>query len=182
MTTFSPKTVLDFWFAPEHEELLFVKNDAFDEKIRSKFYPVWVAASQGLLVGWRSTVYGRLAEIIVLDQFSRNLMRGTKEAFAQDAMALVLAQELIQHPEFKDLTPVQKQFALLPLEHSESPGIHEMALPLFEAHTSAEAVHYEILHKRIIDRFGRYPHRNEILGRESSLEELEFLKEEDSSF
>lgn len=182
MTHFSPKAVLDFWFDPDHEELLFTKDEAFDEKIRSKFYPVWVAARQGLLVGWRSTLYGRLAEIIVLDQFSRNLMRDSEKAFAQDSMALVLAQEIITQPGFKDLTPVQKQFALLPLEHSESPGIHEMALPLFEAHTSEEAVHYEILHKRIIDRFGRYPHRNEILGRESSLEELEFLKEADSSF
>lgn len=182
MTNFSPKAVLDFWFDPEHEEFLFIKNEAFDEKIRTKFYPVWLAARQGLLVGWRSALYGRLAEIIVLDQFSRNLMRDMPDAFAQDDMALVLAQEIIRQPDFKNLTSVQKQFALLPFEHSESAAIHEMALPLFEKHTSAEAIHFEVLHKRIIDRFGRYPHRNEILGRESSEEELEFLKEENSSF
>lgn len=182
MMNHSPKKVLDFWFNPQHEELLFIQNDDFDDKIHSQFYDTWLAARQGLLYGWRSTLYGRLAEIIVLDQFSRNLMRGKPEAFAQDSMALVLAQEIMRHPEFNDLTPKQKQFALLPLEHSESSAIHEIALPLFEHHTTEDALHYELLHKKIIDRFGRYPHRNEVLGRESTPEELDFLKQENSRF
>lgn len=182
MMIHSPKTILDFWFDPQHEELLFIQNDAFDERIRTLFYDTWLAACQGLLYNWRSTLYGRLAEIIVLDQFSRNLMRGDPQAFAQDSMALVLAQEIVNHPEFSDLSPIQKQFALLPFEHSESRGIHDIALTLFERHTTADALHYELLHKRIIDRFGRYPHRNKVLGRVSTPEELEFLTEENSSF
>lgn len=182
MSIHSPKKVLDFWFNPQHEELLFIQNDAFDEQIRTQFYDTWLAACQGLLYGWRTTLYGRLAEIIVLDQFSRNLMRGNPQAFAQDSMAMVLAQEIVNHPEFNDLSPLHKQFALLPFEHSESVAIHAIALPLFERHTTAETLHYEVLHKQIIDRFGRYPHRNDVLGRVSTPEELAFLKEENSSF
>ena len=113
--TYSPKPVLDFWFDPANEDLLFAKNDDFDQAIRDQFYEIWVAGCQGLLYPWRSTLYGRLAEIIVLDQFSRNLMRGDARAFAQDPMALILSQEIIKHPEFRYLTPQEKAFALLPL-------------------------------------------------------------------
>ena len=115
MTSFSPKAVLDFWFAPENEALLFEKNDSFDQKIRDQFEDVWLAASQGLLYPWRSTIYGRLAEIIVLDQFSRNLMRNDARAFAQDPMALTLSQEIIKQHDFRYLEQNEKAFALLPL-------------------------------------------------------------------
>ena len=181
--TYSPKPVLDFWFDPANVELLFAKNDAFDQAIRDQFYEVWEAGCQGLLYPWRSTLYGRLAEIIVLDQFSRNLMRGDARAFAQDPMALILSQEIIKHPEFRYLTPQEKAFALLPLEHSESAGIHErLAEPLFKAYTDDFTYGYELKHKVIIDRFGRYPHRNEILGRPSTIEEIAFLQEPNSCF
>lgn len=183
MMPYSPKAVLDFWFAPEHEALLFEKNDAFDQAIREQFEATWQAACQGLLYPWRSTIYGRLAEIIVLDQFSRNLMREDARAFAQDPMALVLSQEIIKHPDFRYLTPLEKAFALLPLEHSESAEIHEkLAEPLFNMYTDEVSREFEVAHKAIIDRFGRYPHRNAVLGRTSSQAELDFLEQPGSSF
>ena len=183
MTSFSPKAVLDFWFAPENEALLFEKNDSFDQKIRDQFEDVWLAASQGLLYPWRSTIYGRLAEIIVLDQFSRNLMRNDARAFAQDPMALTLSQEIIKQHDFRYLAPNEKAFALLPLEHSESADIHaNLAEPLFKAYTDDYTYQFELAHKKIIDRFGRSPHRNAVLGRTSTAEELSFLQEENSSF
>lgn len=183
MMPYSPKTVLDFWFAPANDDLLFAKNDDFDRAIREQFYDAWQAACSGLLYPWRSTIYGRLAEIIVLDQFSRNLMRNDPRAFAQDSMALVLAQEIIKHPDFRYLTPQEKTFALLPFEHSESAEIHEkLAEPLFKLYTDDEGYQIERQHQQIIDRFGRYPHRNQALGRPSTEEELAFLKEPGSSF
>lgn len=183
MMPYSPKTVLDFWFAPANEALLFAKNDAFDRAIHDQFYDTWQAACEGLLYPWRSTVYGRLAEIIVLDQFSRNLMRNDARAFAQDSMTLVLAQEIIKHPDFRYLTPQEKTFALLPFEHSESAEIHEkLAEPLFKFYTDDEIYQIERQHQQIIERFGRYPHRNQTLGRTSTEEELAFLNEPGSSF
>lgn len=183
MMPYSPKAVLDFWFDPAHEALLFEKNDTFDQAIRDQFEETWQAACQGLLYPWRTTIYGRLAEIIVLDQFSRNLQRGDARAFAQDTMALVLSQEIIKHPDFRYLTPQEKAFALLPLEHSESADIHEkLAEPLFKHYTEDDTYQYELAHQRIIERFGRYPHRNATLGRPSTQEELDFLKEDGSSF
>ncbi|MGO4927865.1 DUF924 family protein [Fundicoccus sp. Sow4_F4] len=183
MMPHSPKSVLDFWFDPANEALLFEKNDAFDKAIRDQFEDTWHAACQGLLYPWRSTIYGRLAEIIVLDQFSRNLMRDDARAFAQDPMAVVLSQEIIKHPDFRYLTPNEKAFALLPLEHSESAEIHEkLAEPLFKIYTDDYTYQYEVAHKEIIDRFGRYPHRNAILGRPSTQEEMDFLEQPGSHF
>jgi len=110
-------------------------------------------------------------------------MRGDARAYAQDSMALILSQEIIKHPDFRYLTPHEKAFALLPLEQSESAGIHErLAEPLFKAYTDDFTYDYELKHKVIIDRFGRYPHRNEILGRPSTIEEIAFLQEPNSSF
>ncbi|VEH68698.1 Uncharacterized protein conserved in bacteria [Rodentibacter pneumotropicus] len=127
-------------------------------------------------------MHGRLAEIIVLDQFSRNLHRDSPLAFAQDNMAIALAQEAIKQPEFKNMTVRERHFMLMPLMHSESKVIHEQAVPLFEQFGPEESVDFELKHKVIIDRFGRYPHRNAVLGRESSSEEIEFLTQPGSSF
>lgn len=173
--------VLLFWFAPEHKELRFARNDEFDEKIRTNFYDTWLAATKGELSSWRSTIQGRLAEIIILDQFSRNLMRNDARAFSQDGMALILSQELIKHPDYHLLSKVEQQFALIPFMHSESAAIHETALELFEELGMDSALEYEIKHKAIIDQFGRYPHRNAVLGRVSTPEEIDFLNEDDSS-
>lgn len=175
--------VLDFWFSPENADLLFEKNDDFDSEIRQRFGKTWEAACAGLLWEWRDHPYGRLAEIIVLDQFSRNLCRGDAKSFTQDTMALVLAQELYQLPEFEEEFSIhEKCFAMMPFMHSESAEIHETALRIFTEIGDENTLHYENLHKDIIDRFGRYPHRNDALGRETTPEEAEFLTEPDSSF
>ncbi|UUX33619.1 DUF924 family protein [Fundicoccus culcitae] len=173
--------VLTFWFAPEHKELQFARNDAFDAQIRDKFYDTWVAAKQGELANWRTTIQGRLAEIIVLDQFSRNLNRNSALAYAQDTLALVLSQELLRQPDYHLLSQAEQQFALLPFMHSESAVIHAEGLPLFEELGNDVTTEFAIAHKAIIDRFGRYPHRNATLGRTSTPEEEAFLAEDDSS-
>ena len=109
--------VLDFWFDPKHIPLQFEENDKFDEKIRANFLETWKAASEGLLVEWRENVRGRLAEIIVLDQFSRNLWREDIRTYTQDKMAIALAQELVMHPLYGELEMEEKHFAVLPLMH-----------------------------------------------------------------
>lgn len=118
----------------------------------------------------------------MLDQFSRNLFRGTPRSFSCDGMALILAQEAIRSGECERLTPVQRGFLYLPFMHSESPLIHQQALALYRELNNPEQLDYELRHKAIIDRFGRYPHRNAILGRRSTAEEEEFLRQPGSSF
>lgn len=176
------QAVIDFWFNSGNEEKRFAKDDAFDAEIESVFGSTWLLAKQGGLAYWRSTLEGRLAEIIVLDQFSRNLMRGRAEAFEQDLAALVLAQELVAHDDFDYLPLEYKQFALMPYMHSESAVIQEKSVELFENLGMEESLDYAIRHKVIIDRFGRYPHRNEAIGRETTVEEAAFLQEPNSSF
>jgi uncharacterized protein (DUF924 family)/formiminotetrahydrofolate cyclodeaminase len=176
------QAVLDFWFDPQHQPFWFSKDEAFDAAIRAQFYDRWRAACSGLLADWRDTIEGRLAEIILLDQFSRNLNRDDHNAFAQDGMALMLAQEAIRDPDFGRLSQAQQRFILMPFMHSEAAGIHQRALPLFEALGDPATLEYEIRHQQIIAQFGRYPHRNEALKRVSSPAEIEFLKQPGSSF
>lgn len=179
--------VLDFWFTPEHQKLWFAKSDDFDNRIRTDFFDIWQQAKAGECAEWRTVngknnELGRLAEIIVLDQFSRNLARNTPDSFAQDGMALVLAQEAIAQPEFNTLSQSEKAFTLMPFMHSESAKIHEQALQLFTELGNPNNLDFEKKHKAIIDRFGRYPHRNAILGRDSTAEEIAFLTQDGSSF
>ncbi|PJK14830.1 hypothetical protein CO613_03895 [Lysobacteraceae bacterium NML07-0707] len=176
------QAVLDFWFDQAQQPLWFQKSADFDAQIRERFAALWQQAVYSELDGWRDTLQGRLAEIIVLDQFSRNLFRNSAIAFAQDNMAVALAQEAVRQPGFADMAPSERHFMLMPLMHSESRRIHEQAVTLFERYTTPYALDFEIKHKLIIDRFGRYPHRNAVLGRESSAEEIEFLKQPGSSF
>lgn len=178
----TPQTVLDFWFDQQAQPFWFKRNDAFDDDIRQKFAGLWQKAAYSELDGWRATLRGRLAEIILLDQFSRNLFRDSPIAFAQDNMAVALTQEAVRQPGFADMPPSERHFMLMPLMHSESRKIHEQALALFERHTPPETLRHEVEHKAIIDRFGRYPHRNAVLGRESTAEEVEFLQQPGSSF
>lgn len=173
---------LDFWFSPAAEPNWFVKSAAFDALLAEKFSVLHRQAAQGELWTWRETPAGRVAEIIILDQLSRNLYRNDPRAFAQDGMALVLAQEMIQLKLDQALDPVYRRFLYMPFMHSASTRIHEVALQLFEALDNPTVLDYELRHKVIIDRFGRYPHRNQLLGRESTAEELTFLTQPDSSF
>ncbi len=188
------RAVLDFWFDKNNEQYWFAQNDNFDQQINDKFGKIWQAAKQGECVIWRTAeastdsnssttaLAGRLAEIIVLDQFSRNLCREQADAFAQDGMALVLAQEAIQQPYFDTLPMEWRRFIIMPFMHSESAMIHERYLPLFEQLDDANTLDFEHRHKDIIDQFSRYPHRNNILDRESTDEEEAFLKQPNSSF
>lgn len=174
--------VLAFWFGDAAQPFWFEKNDDFDTAIRTQFGAVWGQAKQGELAYWRQSAEGRLAEIIVLDQFSRNLCRNQAAAFSQDGMALVLAQELVSHADFARLSVPQRRFALMPYMHSESAVIHVEAVRLFTELGEAQTLDFEIRHKAIVDRFGRYPHRNKALSRSSTEEEIAFLQEEGSSF
>ena len=174
--------VLDFWFDPDNQPYWFEKSEAFDDKIRDNFWSTLLAAKAGECAHWRETAQGALAEIIVLDQFSRNLFRNSADAFAQDGMALVLAQELVKREDYTNIVLDHRKFALMPYMHSESALIHDQGLPLFEALNDEYTLSFEVRHKEIIDRFGRYPHRNDVLDRESTAEELEFLKQPNSSF
>ena len=176
------KAVLDFWFNSENKPYWFKKDEAFDNEIYDKFYDIWQSGCQGLLSDWRVSLHGRLAEIIVLDQFSRNLCREKACAFTQDGMALVLSQEAIKQPDFAKMSEEEKKFMIMPFMHSESSGIHEQAVVLFEELTDKETAEYEYRHKKIIDQFSRYPHRNKALNRKSTTEEIEFLKQPGSSF
>ncbi|MGP7972347.1 DUF924 family protein, partial [Proteus mirabilis] len=140
------------------------------------------SASRAELASWRESIEGRLGEIIILDQFSRNIWRDTPKAFSQDNMALILAQEAIRLPEYLTLTPVKRKFLIMPFMHSESQKIHQDAIALFSQLNDDDTYQYELRHKEIIDKYGRYPHRNEILGRTSTPEELAFLQQPGSSF
>ena len=174
--------ILDFWFAPENQQNWFSKSDAFDQTLEKRFKSTLLSAQKSELWNWRSSAEGRLAEIIVLDQFSRNLYRESPLAFAQDALALALAQEAVSQGLDQQLRPDQRSFLYMPFMHSESPLIHQYALKLFEDLGNPMNLDFEKKHKVIIDRFGRYPHRNAVLGRVSTAEEAEFLTQPDSSF
>lgn len=174
--------VLDFWFAEAARPFWFAKSAVFDEQIRAHFLELWQRAAAGELMDWRADAAGRLAEIIVLDQFSRNLWRDDARAFAQDGMALVLAQECVRQADFAQLNVDERKFAIMPMMHSESVAVHRVAVPLFERYTDALTLDFERRHQVIVERFGRYPHRNALLGRASSPEELAFLQQEGSSF
>lgn len=175
-------TVLHYWFEEIDSKMWWVADPAFDEQIRTRFGDLLHRAAQAELHAWRSEPKGRLAEIMVLDQFSRNVYRNTAAAFSQDSMALVLAQEAVRLGELTRLNPVERSFLLLPFMHSESRAIHVWAESLYREHAPASNYEFERKHKVIIDRFGRYPHRNRILGRVSTVEELAFLEQPGSSF
>ena len=174
--------ILSFWFQEIEAKLWFASDKSFDDLIHQRFLGVMQSAAVGELYPWRSSAEGRLAEIIVLDQFPRNVYRNTPQALAQDPIALVLAQEAVASGALPSLTPTQRGFLLLPYMHSESRRIHVVAEALYKEFAPSGNVEFELMHKEIIDRFGRYPHRNEILGRTSTPEEAEFLTQPGSRF
>lgn len=180
MTT--PDDVLDFWFVQTSPRQWWEKSAAFDARIRERFGSVFEAASRAELQDWRITPEGRLAEIIVLDQFARNIHRESAKAFASDGMALALAQEAVRIGADQALPAERRAFLYMPYMHSESVLIHAIAARLFGVPGMENAYKFELMHKAIIDRFGRYPHRNALLGRSSTPEEVEFLRTPGSSF
>jgi uncharacterized protein (DUF924 family) len=174
--------VLNFWFKEISPAQQWKADPAFDRLIESRFSKLHASAVRAELFEWRVDPAGRLAEIIVLDQFSRNLHRSNALAFAADPMALALAQEAIALKADHSLLPEQRVFLYMPFMHSESPLIHEVAERLFRDNGMQNNYDFELKHKAIVDRFGRYPHRNAVLGRQSTSEELAFLQQPGSSF
>lgn len=181
-----PHPILHFCFTELAPKQHFAKDPALDETIRTRFGSTLEAAARCELFTWRTTPEGRLAEVLVLDQFSRNVYRDTARAFAQDALALALAlalaQELVASGQDRSLPLAQRSFAYMPYMHSESALVHAQAVALFSQPGMEDTLRFELHHQAIIDRFGRYPHRNAILGRGSTPQELAFLSEPGSSF
>ena len=188
------RAVLDFWFLPAdhaghgaYRPEWFRKDDAFDAAIRDRFGPAVEAALGG--TPDEGSDEEKLARILLLDQFTRNIFRGTPRAFAGDAQALQIAETLVAAGRDKNLTPWQRWFAYLPFEHSESLLDQERSVALFAAlrremqHEAFDSAHdYALRHREVIVRFGRFPHRNSVLGRTSTAEEFEFLNQPGSSF
>lgn len=185
--------ILAFWFGapvegatPERNKLWFTKSADTDQLIRSRFLDVHEQAKNGALVHWLDAPRSCLAFILVTDQFPRNLFRETPAAFATDTLALGAARHALEQGFDRRLQPIERVFLYLPFEHSEDGTDQARAVALFDA-LRAEGdmdgfYQYALAHQRIIERFGRFPHRNAILGRASSPEEIEFLKEPGSRF
>lgn len=171
----NPQAVLSFWFEEIQSVRWWEQSPEFDQMIAQRFGDLQRSAAACELFTWRETPKGRLAEIVVLDQFSRNIHRNKAQAFANDSLALALAQTAISIQADLALDIQLRAFMYMPFMHSESRHLHAFALNLFDVKGLESFLHAERKHKAIIDRFGRYPHRNVILGRTSTIEEIEFL-------
>ncbi len=174
--------ILQFWFEEIEQSQWFMVNAEFDQIIQQRFTDIHQQAKHGELFSWRATAKGRLAEVIILDQFSRNMFRDTAQAFSSDSLALILSQEAISAGADKELTAIERSFLYMPFMHSESLIIHDVAVALYQANGVQENLDFEIKHRVILEQFGRYPHRNKILNRKSTKKEITFLSQDGSSF
>lgn len=174
--------VLAFWFQGDpRDPRWFRKDEAFDRAIRDRFLPLYEQAAAGALGAWLETPRECLALVIVLDQFPRNMFRGDKRAFAADPLALAAARTIVSRGWNREMPESEKLFAYLPFEHSEALADQDLACDLMKDF-HPEQLRYALRHREIIQRFGRFPHRNAALGRESTREEIAFLKEPGSAF
>jgi uncharacterized protein (DUF924 family) len=180
MSDAKAEQVLQFWF-DEHAKDWFVKNAAFDADVRSRFLDLHEAAAAGQRVHWADEPRSCLALVIVLDQFPRNMFRGEARAFATDALARSAARVILERGWDKPMSQSEQLFAYLPFEHSESLEDQVLACELMKDFDT-DQLRYAQRHREIIERFGRFPHRNGILGRESTAAEIAFLKEPGSGF
>ncbi|MFD2204297.1 DUF924 family protein [Kiloniella antarctica] len=177
------KDVLDFWFAEGMEQKWFVKNPEFDREVEEKLFPLYEKACSGELKEWEATAEGCLALCILLDQVPRNLFRNDPKTFATDTAALEIAQSVVAKGWDKSLTDYQRVFLFLPFEHSEDLTVQQRSLDLYRGFGEESTWYdYALKHEVIVRKFGRFPHRNEVLGRESTPEEIAFLKQPGSSF
>ncbi len=180
--------VLDFWFGSDNNPRRewFMRDHAFDRLVARRFGDLHYQAAEGRLDHWQRTPEGCLALVILLDQFPRNMFRGTPRAFSTDAAARRIAQRAIERGWDRLLPTVQRQFFYLPFEHSEDPADQRRAVELTRDLPDAErpdsAYDWARRHQEVIDRFGRFPHRNEVLGRPSTPEERDFLRQPGSAF
>lgn len=188
----TPDDILQFWFADGPDSFRpawFQKNDDFDNDIRTRFGGLVAPARDGALDGWASTPDGSLALLIVLDQFPRNLFRGSAEAFAADAHARHIARDVLARRFDLALTPIQRPFIYLPFEHSEDADDQDLSCALFEGlrdtpkHAAPNgALDYAWRHRVVIRRFGRFPHRNAALGRVNTAAEVAYLAQPGAGF
>ena len=176
------ESVLDFWFDELKPSQHFANDPALDDDIGVRFSGLHTQAAASELWRWRDCLDGRLAEIILLDQFSRNIYRDQPAAFASDPLALCLAQAAVRLQLDRQLPPTRRAFLYMPYMHSESRAIQAESVRLFNQVGMEDNYRFAIHHRDIVERFGRYPHRNRILGRESTPEEEAFLLEPGSSF
>ncbi|MBB3065981.1 DUF924 family protein [Limibacillus halophilus] len=168
--------VLDFWFSPENEPFWFAGDKQFDDRVALRLGDLSRLAFAGALDGWRGSPRGALALVLLLDQVPRNLHRGTAQAFAGDASALEVAEEAVDRGFDRGLRQKERLFLYLPFEHSETLGAQERSCALIAAlDENPDWLQYAVWHKVIIERFGRFPHRNEALGRITTTEEMDFL-------
>ena len=174
--------VLEFWFDEISAEQWFKKDKNFDAMLSRRAGRTISKALNGQIDSWADTPNGATSLVIVLDQFTRNIYRDTPQAFSGDEMALVVSLKSINSDWFAELPSSHKHFLLMPMMHSEDILIQEKSLPLFQMHTDELTHKYSVKHRDIISRFGRFPHRNAILGRPTTQEEYEFLKQPGSSF
>ena len=174
--------VLAFWFEELTPDDWFGGGEEVDARIRERFLALHETLRDEVPASWRTTARGMLAAVIALDQFPRNVYRGDPRAFAADPTALALAEEAVERGLDRAMSIDERKFLYLPFEHSEDPAVQARSVELFASLDDEDTLGYALRHKEIIDRFGRFPHRNEVLGRESTPEELEFLTEPDSSF
>lgn len=180
--TATPSEILQFWFEELTPRQWYRRSARLDADMAERFGSTLDAAGYCELWQWRDSVPGRLAEIIVLDQFSRNIHRDTAAAFDNDPLALALAQEAVARGADRELPPERRAFMYMPYMHSESATIHEQAMVLFDQPGLETEFDFEHRHREIIQRFGRYPHRNAALGRTSTSEEVDFLSQPGSAF
>ena len=176
----SIEDVLSFWFA--NKTRWWKKDPAFDDQIRKRFAPLLSSIANKEHEEWKATPRGTLAYVIVLDQFSRNMFRDTPGMFSNDEQALETAKEAIDKGFDQQLSHEERGFLYMPLMHSEVLTDQERCVQLFDTLGNADSLDYAIRHRDIIKRFGRFPHRNGMLGRSSTAEEVEFLKQPGSSF
>ena len=169
-----PKDVLEFWFGAE-PKYWFAKDDEFDAAIRARFAKTLADARDGALAAWENSLQGQLALVIVLDQFSRNLHRGSGDAFSHDFEALRLSRAITVHGDWDTLSKAEQQFAVMPMMHAEDLQAQEDCIGWMEQIGNENAVNYAIIHRDIIKQFGRFPHRNAVLARETTPEEQAFL-------
>jgi len=182
MPAHSPDGVLDFWFSDAARPHWFVRSEAFDARVRDVLGPLHSQAARGELEHWAADPRGALALILLLDQAPRNLHRGSADAFATDAAALRHTKAAVDLGHDRELGEEERVFLYMPFEHSESLADQDRCVALMSAMQNPLWLDYADRHRRIIARFGRFPHRNAVVGRESTDEELAFLKQPGSSF
>lgn len=175
----TPQEILKFWFSEEITKLWFAKDQGLDEEIWEEFFETYKVKEE---IDWEETPENALAKVILFDQFPRNMFRDTPKAFETDELARKIAREALEKGWDQELSENRRTFLYMPFMHSENEEDQAYCVELFTKHGKEAGLEYALMHQKIIDRFGRFPHRNKILGRPSTEEEKEFLTQPGSSF